>query len=111
MPQTTTATAVFSNHRAAQRAIQRLANGGFARSSINAHRMYSDDDSYEVSVRVKEGNVQRAEDLLHAREDVHDFVGNSRFNLQPVLIAAGAVLLGAAGYALLARRSAETRRR
>jgi hypothetical protein len=111
MPQTTTASAVFSNHRAAQRAVHRLASGGFARSSINAQRMYSDDDSYEVSVRVKEGNVERAEDLLHAREDVHEFAGNRGLNLQPVMIAAGAVLLGAVGYALLARRSPQPRRR
>ena len=75
MPQTTTASAVFPNRRAALRAAERLAGGGFARGSIDLHRLHSDDEAFEVSVRVREGNVRRADDLLHARPDVHDFAG------------------------------------
>ena len=104
MPQTTTASAVFSNRRAPQRAVERLIKGGFARGSIDMHRLHSNDDSQEVSVRVKEGNVRRAEDLLHARQEVHDFGGN-RTDLLPLFLFAGALVAGAAGYALYARRS------
>ena len=56
MPQTTTASAVFPNRRAALRAAQRLAEGGFA-GSIDLTRLHSDDEAHEVSVRVREGNV------------------------------------------------------
>jgi hypothetical protein len=105
MPQTTTASAVFSNHRAAQRAAERLASGGFARGSIDTRRLHSDDESYEVRVRVREGNVRRAEDLLHARQDVHAFEGQGGMNIQPFLLLAGAVLVGVAGYSMLSRRS------
>jgi len=108
MPQTTTASATFSNRRAAQSAAERLAKGGFARSSIGVQRLYSDDDVYEVSVRVREGNVERAEDLLHARPQVHDFAGN-QVDVGPLLVLAGAVLAGAAGYTYYTMR--QNRRR
>lgn len=103
MSQTTTAAAVFPNQRAAQRAAERLAEGGFARTSIDVNRLYSDDDDYEVSVRVRPGNVRRAEDLLHARRDVHDFAGQGR-DVRPLMLLAGAVIAGAVGYTLYAMR-------
>jgi hypothetical protein len=109
MPQTTTASAIFSNRHAAQGAARRLAEGGFARDSIAMHRLHSDDDAYEVSVRVREGNVRRAEDLLHARQDVHDFAGQ-QVDVGPLLRLAGAVLVGAAGYTLYATYRHSTRR-
>jgi hypothetical protein len=103
MPQTTTASATFSNRRAAEGAARRLAQGGFARDSIGMQRLHSNDDAYEVSVRVRQGNVRRAEDLLHARRDVHDFAGNS-VEVRPLMWLAGAILVGAAGYAFYATR-------
>jgi hypothetical protein len=118
MTETTTASAVFSNRRAAQRAAQRLVEGGFARDSIEMHRLYSNEDDFEVSVRVREGNVDRAEDLLHARADVHDFEGN-RSDVGPLLLLGGVLAAGVAGYALYAladrrrgeKESARRRRR
>ncbi len=103
MPQTTTTSAVFSNRRAAQRAAQRLVEGGFARASIDMRRLHSDDDSYEVLVRVREGNAKRAEDLLHARASVRDFAGN-QVDVRPLLLFAGAVAAAAAGYTYYALR-------
>lgn len=103
MPQTTTASATFSNRRAAQGAARRLTEGGFSRESIALHRLHSDDEAYEVSVRVREGNVRRAEDLLHARQDVHDFAGRG-VNVGPLLWLTGALLVGAAGYTVYALR-------
>jgi len=97
MSQTTTATAVFSNHHAARRAARRLAEGGFARNSIDVTRRYSDEDEYEVSVRVQPGNAERAEDLLHAREDVHGFAGEG-IDVGPLMWLAGAVAVGALAY-------------
>jgi len=108
MPQTTTASAVFPNRRAAQRAAERLAGGGFARTSIGLHRLHANDDAFEVQVRVREGNVARAEDLLHARPEVHDFAGN-RMDYTPYLFAAGALLAGVAGYAWYASRKRDRR--
>jgi hypothetical protein len=99
MPQTTTASAVFSNRYAAQRAAERLTEGGFARNSIDVNRLYSDDDDYEVSVTVQEGNIRRAEDLLHARRDVHGFAGQG-IDVRPLMLLAGAVIAGAIGYTL-----------
>jgi hypothetical protein len=103
MPQTTTASAVFPNRHAARRAAERLAEGGFARNSIDLNRLYSDDDDYEVSVRVREGNLRRAEDLLHARPDVHAFAGQG-IDMRPLMLVAGAVIVGAVGYTLYAMR-------
>ena len=103
MPQTTTTSAVFSNHRAAQRAAQRLVEGGFARASIDMHRLHSDDDSYEVSVRTREGNVRRAEDLLQARAKVREFAGDG-INVRPLMLLAGTVAVAAAGYTYFALR-------
>lgn len=103
MSQTTTANATFSNLRAAQRATQRLAQGGFARDSISLRRVHADDETYEVSVRVRAGNVRRAEDVLHARREVHDFAGH-RIDARPLMLLAGVVAVGAAGYALYATR-------
>jgi hypothetical protein len=108
MPQTTTASATFSNRRAAEGAARRLVEGGFARDSVAMRRLYSDDDAYEVSVRVREANARRADDLLHARRDVHDFAGN-QVNVGPLLWLAGAVAIGAAGYALYATRQPHRR--
>jgi hypothetical protein len=101
MNDTTTASAVFSNRRAAQRAAQRLVEGGFARDSVEMRRLYSDDDDYEVSVHVREGNVERADDLLHARRNVHDFAGN-KSNVGTLMLLAGALAAGVAGYTLYA---------
>jgi hypothetical protein len=101
MNDTTTASAVFSNRRAAQRAAQRLVEGGFARDSVEMRRLYSDDDDYEVSVQVRQGNVQRADDLLRARRDVHDFSGN-KSNVGSLVLLAGALAAGVAGYTLYA---------
>ena len=103
MPQTTTATAVFPNRHAAQRAAERLSEGGFARNSIDVNRLYSNDDDYEVSVRVRPGNVRRAEDLLHARQDVHGFAGQG-MDVRPLTLFAGAVIAGAVGYTIYAMR-------
>jgi hypothetical protein len=99
MAQTTTASATFSNRHAAQRAAHRLVDGGFSRESIEMRRLHSDDETIEVSVRVKEGNVARAEDLLHARPDVHGFAGD-RVDVGPLMMLAGAIAAGAAGYTL-----------
>ena len=104
MPQTTTASAVFPNRRAALRAAERLAGGGFARGSIDLHRLHRDDEAFEVSVRVREGNVRRADDLLHARPDVHDFAGHG-IDVRPLMLIAGAVLAGAVGYTAYALRA------
>jgi hypothetical protein len=103
MSQTTTASAVFSNRHAAQRAAQRLAEGGFARGSIGVTRRYSDAEEYEVSVRVQPGNVQRAEDLLHARRDVRGFAGED-IDVGPLMWLAGAVAVGALAYTAYALR-------
>jgi hypothetical protein len=97
MSQTTTASARFTNRRAAQRAAERLVEGGFARGSIEMRRLHSDDDDHEVSVRVREGNVERAKDLLHARPDVRDFAGKG-VNVGPLIAFAGALAVGVAGY-------------
>jgi len=103
MSQTTTASAVFSNRQAARRAAERLAEGGFARNSIDVARRYSDEDEYEVSVRVRPGNARRAEDLLHAREDVHGFAGEG-IDVGPLMWLAGAVAVGALAYTAYAMR-------
>ena len=110
MPQTTTATAVFPNRHAAQRAAERLSEGGFARNSIDVNRLYADDDDYEVSVRVRPGNVRRAEDLLHARQAVHAFSGQGP-NVRPLMILAGAVIAGAIGYTMYAMRRPQNGRK
>jgi hypothetical protein len=101
MTQTTTASATFSNRHAAQRAAQRLVEGGFARDSVSMKRLYSDSEDYEVSVRARDGNVERAEDLLHARPEVHDFAGN-RVDVRPLMLLMGALAVGVAGYTFYA---------
>jgi hypothetical protein len=104
MPQTTTASATFTNRRAALRAAHRLVEGGFSRDSVEMRRLHSDDDDYQVSVRVQEGNVERAGDLLHARPDIHGFAGD-RVNVGPLIAFAGALAVGVAGYTLYALQS------
>jgi hypothetical protein len=101
MPQTTMASAAFPNRRAAQRAAQRLIEGGFSRGSIEMYRLHSDDDAHEVSVRVRQGNAQRADDLLHARPGVHDFASH-RVDVGPLLVLAGTLAVGVAAYGLFA---------
>lgn len=104
MPDTTTASSVFSNRRAAVRAAERLAEGGFARNSIDVRRLHHDDDAHEVSVRVRQANVHRAEDLLNASPEVHDFGSHSSFNLTTALVVGGAVVaVGALAYTLMQR--------
>jgi hypothetical protein len=52
--------------------------------------------------------MERAEDLLHARPDVHDFGGN-QVDVRPLMLLAGAVLAGAAGYTLYTMRQSRHR--
>jgi hypothetical protein len=104
MPDTTTASSVFSNRRAAVRAAERLAEGGFARNSIDVRRLHHDDEAHEVSVRVRQANIQRAEDLLNASTEVHEFGSHSSFQLPAALLVGGAILaVGALAYTLMQR--------
>lgn len=101
MPHTTTASSVFSNRQAAVRAVARLAEGGFARNSIEVRRLHRDDDAHEVSVRVREANLRRAEDLLEARPEPHAFGGQGPNALVATLAVGGAALaVGALAYML-----------
>ena len=101
MPQATMASATFSNRRAALRATHRVVEGGFSRDSVEMRRLHSDSDEYQVSVRAREGNLDRAEDLLHARADVHGFA-SSQVDVGPLMVLAGSLAIGVAGYALYA---------
>ncbi len=101
--QTTTASAVFPNIQAAKRAAERLARGGFSRDSIEVTRLYSNDDAHEVCVHTKEANIRRADDLLHARNKVHDFPANA-IDVTPLLLVAGAIATGALTYTVYALR-------
>ncbi len=100
---TATASAVFPNIHAAKRAAERLARGGFARDSIEVTRLYSNDDAHEVCVHTKKGNLRRADDLLHARNKVHDFPSNA-IDVTPLLLVGGAIAAGALTYTMYALR-------
>lgn len=65
MPHTTVATGTFTSRKAADRAVQRLVSGGFARNSIELYR-HDEDEGYDLEIHTRAENVRRAQHLIHA---------------------------------------------
>jgi hypothetical protein len=108
MPNTTVAWGTFPSRKAANQAVQRLVSGGFARNSIDLHR-HEDDEGYDLSVHTREGNLSRAERLIHASSTMHSFERAASGTFQtakahPFLLLGGGILAGLAIYSLFAAR-------
>lgn len=65
MPQTSVATGTFPSRKAADKAIDRLVSGGFARNSIELHR-HEDDEGYDLEIHTRAENLHRARRLINA---------------------------------------------
>jgi len=64
MPNTTIATGSSPPRKAALRAARRLAEGGFARNSIDLHP-HPDGEGYDLTIHTRRENLNRARRLIH----------------------------------------------
>jgi len=114
MPHTSIATGSFPSRKEANRAVQRLVSGGFARNSISLHQ-HEDDDGYDLEIHTRRTNLRRAERLIHdsaplyvVREKASDVVQGARS--YPLVLLGAGILAGFLIYNLVPRQSESDRR-
>ncbi|EIM25636.1 hypothetical protein [Microvirga lotononidis] len=114
MPHTSIATGSFSSRKEANRAVQRLVSGGFARNSIAVHER-DDDDGYDLEIHTRRENLRRAERLIHdsaplyvVREKASDVVHTARS--YPLVLLGAGILTGFLIYNLIPRASSSDHR-
>ena len=118
MPHSSIATGTFSSRKEANRAVQRLVSGGFARNSIALHQ-HEDDEGYDLEIHTRRENLRRAERLIHdsaplyvLREKASEAAYTARS--YPLVLLGAGILAGFLIYNLVPRASAsghESRRR
>lgn len=105
MSSTTVASATFPNRRAAEEAMRRLVEGGFARNSIDLHQ-HDNDGGYDLSVHTRQKNLKRVEKLMHTGSQPYSLsqVGSSVAQVarsHPILLAGAGILAGFTIFSLL----------
>ena len=65
MQETAVAWGSFPSRKAADQAVQRLVQSGFARNSIDLHR-HDDDEGYDLAVHTRQHNLDRVQRLIEA---------------------------------------------
>jgi hypothetical protein len=109
MSHTSIATGSFPSRKEANRAVQRLVSGGFARNSISVHE-HEDDDGYDLEIHTRRANLRRAERLIHdsaplyvVREKASDVVQSAKS--YPLVLLGAGILTGFLIYNLIPRQA------
>ncbi|MEE1613822.1 hypothetical protein [Microvirga sp. CF3016] len=109
MPHSSIATGTFPSRKEANRAVQRLVSGGFARNSISLHQ-HDDDDGYDLEIHTRRENVGRAERLIHdsapyyvVKQKASEVVHTARS--YPLVLLGAGILAGFLIYNLVPREA------
>ena len=113
MPHTSIASGTFASRKEANRAVQRLVSGGFARNSISLHQ-HEEDDGYDLEIHTRRENLRRAERLIHdsaplyvVRQKASEAVHSAK--AYPFVLLGAGILAGFLIYNLVSRDAEASR--
>jgi hypothetical protein len=111
MPTSSVASGTFSSRKAANQAVRRLVDSGFARNSIEV-RPSEDDESWELEVHARKENLRRARRLINdasaPMQAMDDAVQGAKS--YPLLVLGAGLLAGFAIYSLISHREPQQNR-
>jgi hypothetical protein len=115
MPTSSVASGTFSSRKAANQAVRRLVDSGFARNSIEV-RPTEDDEGWELEVHARKENLRRARRLINdasaPMQAVDDVMSGAVHGAKsyPLLVLGAGLLAGFAIYSLISHREPQQNR-